>query len=273
MAAETRAFVRTLLSENLPVRSLLEPGFAMLTQRLAEHYGIEGVHGVKVRKVFWVHNDSLRGGLLGQAAIHKLTANGTTTSPVKRGVWVMDRLLNAPAPPPPPGISLIDPDTRGTTTVREQLDRHRSDANCAACHAKIDPAGFALEAFDPIGGLRERYRSNGAGEEPPEKGKTPWRVQYKLGPKVDPAGALADGRTFQDVSALNRLLAGDPERLAGAFVAHLSRYATGTDVGYADRAEIRRIVESTGAGGYRLRALVHALGTSRLIQPEMAERP
>ncbi len=273
MSAETRAFVRTLLSENLPVRSLLEPGFAMLTQRLAEHYGIEGVHGVKVRKVFWVHNDSLRGGLLGQAAIHKLTANGTTTSPVKRGVWVMDRLLNAPAPPPPPGISLIDPDTRGTTTVREQLDRHRSDANCAACHAKIDPAGFALEAFDPIGGLRERYRSNGAGEEPPEKGKTPWRVQYKLGPKVDPTGALADGRTFQDVSALNRLLAGDPERLAGAFVAHLSRYATGTDVGYADRAEIRRIVESTGAGGYRLRALVHALGTSRLIQPEMAERP
>ena len=185
----------------------------------------------------------------------------------------MDRLLNAPAPPPPPGISLIDPDTRGTTTVREQLDRHRSDANCAACHAKIDPAGFALEAFDPIGGLRERYRSNGAGEEPPEKGKTPWRVQYKLGPKVDPTGALADGRTFQNVSALNRLLAGDPERLAGAFVAHLSRYATGTDVGYADRAEIRRIVESTGTGGYRLRALVHALGTSRLIQPEMAERP
>lgn len=273
MAAETRAFVRALLEENLPVRSLLEPGFAMLTQRLAEHYGVQDVHGAQVRKVFLPHKDSVRGGLLGQAAIHKLTANGTTTSPVKRGVWVMDRLLNAPAPPPPPGISQIDPDTRGTTTVREQLDRHRSDANCAACHARIDPAGFALESFDPIGGLRERYRSNGGGEDPPEKGRTVWKIQYKLGPKVDPTGALADGRAFENVSALNRLLVGDQERLAGAFVAHLSRYATGTDVGYADRAEIRRIVESTRAGGYRLRALVHALGTSRLIQPEMGEQP
>jgi hypothetical protein len=124
-----------------------------------------------------------------------------------------------------------------------------------------------------IGGLRERNRSNGAGEEPPEKGRTAWKIQYKLGPKVDPTGALADGRAFENISALNHLLAGDPERLASAFVAHLSRYATGTDVGYADRAEIRRIVESTKACGYRLRALVHALGSSRLIQPEMGEHP
>jgi hypothetical protein len=248
------------------VTALLEPGFAMLTQRLAEHYGIAGVNGVGIRRVP-LPPGHVRGGLLGQAAIHKVTANGTTTTPVKRGVWVMDRLLDDPAPPPPPGVGLIDPDTRGATTVREQLDRHRADASCAACHAKIDPAGFALESFDPVGGFRERYRSNGQGDDPPEKGKTTWRVTYKLGPAVDASGELPDGRSFSGFAELNDLLAGDPETLAHAFVAHLSRYATGADVSYADRAEIARIVESTQAGGHGLRSLIRGLAQSRLFPP------
>ncbi|MDH4477555.1 MAG: DUF1592 domain-containing protein [Verrucomicrobiaceae bacterium] len=264
MATETRAFLRELIQNDLPISSLLKPGFAMLTQRLAEHYGIKDVHGVEPRKMP-LPPESLRGGLLGHAAIHKLTANGTTTSPVKRGVWVMDRVLNDPAPPPPPGISAVDPDTRSTTTVREQLEKHRADANCTACHAKIDPAGFALEAFDPIGGLRDRYRSNGQGDEPPEKGKTDWRVQYKLGPKVDPSGTLTDGRSFSGPNDLNAILASDPARLARAFIAHLSRYATGTDVSYADRAQIRQIVESTKSCGYGLRSLIHALAANQIF--------
>jgi hypothetical protein len=264
MAAETRAFLRELIQSDLPITALLKPDFAMVTQRLAEHYGMKNVHGVEPRKVP-LSPESLRGGLLGQASIHKLTANGTTTSPVTRGVWVMDRLLNNPAPPPPPGISAVDPDTRGTTTVREQLEKHRADASCATCHAKIDPAGFALEAFDPIGGLRDRYRSNGKGDEPPEKGKTDWHVQYKLGPKVDPSGALTDGRSFSGPKDLNTLLTSDPARLARAFIAHLSRYATGAEVSYADRAKIERIVESTAAKHYGLRSLIHALAESKLF--------
>jgi hypothetical protein len=264
MAAETRSFLRELIQNDLPITHLLKPGFAMLTQRLAEHYGIAGVTGVEVRKVS-LPADSLRGGLLGQSAIHKLTANGTTTSPVKRGVWVMDRLLNDPAPPPPPGVSAVDPDTRGTTTVREQLAKHRADTNCAACHAKIDPAGFALEAFDPIGGLRDRYRSNGKGDEPPEKGQTPWRVSYKLGPPVDPSGELPDGRIFNGPSGLRDILTSDPDKLARAFVAHLSRYATATEVTFADRTEIRRIVDSTKRSGHGLRSLIHALAESELF--------
>jgi hypothetical protein len=266
VAEETPAFLRELITKDLPARSLLKPGFAMLTQRLAEHYGITGVTGVEQRKVT-LPSESLRGGLLGQAAIHKLTANGTTTSPVKRGVWVSDRLLNDPAPPPPPGISAVDPDTRGTTTIREQLTKHRSDPNCAACHAKIDAPGFALEAFDPVGGLRSRYRSNGQGDLPPEKGQTDWKVEYKLGPTVDASGELRDGRAFRDTTTFVELLASDDEKLARAFVAHLARYATGTEISYADRAEIRRIVAQTKSNHYGLRSLLHALAQSPLFIP------
>jgi Protein of unknown function (DUF1592)/Protein of unknown function (DUF1588)/Protein of unknown function (DUF1585)/Protein of unknown function (DUF1587)/Protein of unknown function (DUF1595) len=264
VANETPAFLRELIAQDLPARALVKPGFAMLTQRLAEHYGIAGVTGVEVRKVA-LPADSLRGGLLGQASIHKLTANGTTTSPVKRGVWISDRLLDDPAPPPPPGISAVDPDTRGTTTVREQLTKHRSDPNCAACHAKIDAPGFALEAFDPVGGLRSRYRSNGKGDQPPEKGRTDWRVEYKLGPAVDASGELRDGRAFRTVSEFVALLAADDEKLARAFVAHQARYATGSEVSFADRAEIRRIVAQAKDRGYGLRSLIHGLAQSPLF--------
>jgi hypothetical protein len=264
MTAETRAFVRELIARDLPITALVRPDFAMVTQRLAEHYGLQGVSGVEVRKLP-LPRESVRGGLLGQAAIHKVTANGTTTSPVKRGVWVMDRLLNDPAPPPPPGVAAVDPDTRGATTIRDQLDRHRADAGCAACHAKIDPAGFALESFDPIGGFRERYRSSGKGIEPPEKSHAVWKLNYRLGPSVDPHGELPDGRQFRNVGELNALLLADPERLARAFVAHLSRYATGAELSYSDRAEIQRIVATTANDNFGVRALIHALADSRLF--------
>ncbi|MEY5025654.1 MAG: hypothetical protein RLZZ244_1182 [Verrucomicrobiota bacterium] len=266
MVAETKAFLRELLQHNLPVRALVQPQFAMLTQRLADHYGIPGIDGVHIRRVE-LPPGSLRGGLLTQASILKLTANGTTTTPVKRGVWVMDRLLNDPAPPPPPGVSQIDPDTRGATTVREQLDRHRSDPGCAACHAKIDPAGFALESFDPVGGFRSRYRSTGKGDEPPEKSSVPWSVRYKLGPEVDSSGALLDGQTFRGPADLNRILAENPARLASAFVAHLSRYATGTEVSYRDNALIEQLVASTASKEYRIRDLFYALAQSPLLFP------
>jgi hypothetical protein len=265
MVAETRAFVRECLDQDLPSRTLVDADFTMLTQRLAEHYGIGGVEGVETRRVP-LPNGSHRGGLLGQAAIHKLTANGTTTSPVKRGVWVMDRLFNRPPPPPPPGISNIDPDTRGATTVREQLDKHRSDQSCAVCHCKIDPPGFALECFDPVGGYRERYRSSDKGDPPLPKGQRfPWYVcymSYKLGPKVDASGLLPGDKTFSGIDDFKEMLAKDDEGLAIAFVSHLVRYATGADLSFADRREVERIVAENAADGYRLRTLLCAVAAS-----------
>ncbi len=264
MVAETRGFLRELIDTDAPISALLRPGFTMVNQRLAEHYGIPDVSGTHLRKIT-LNPSSPRGGLLGQAAIHKLTANGTTTSPVKRGVWVMDRILNEPPPPPPPSAGAIDPDTRGTTTVREQLEKHRNHAGCATCHSKIDPAGFALESFDPIGGLRSQYRSTDKGEIPPEKGRTSWKINYRLGPQVDASGELTNGTTFRGLDDLTAHLSNDSERLARAFVSHLSRYATGTEPHFADRAEIDRIVKSTAPQRFGIRSLLKALAESALI--------
>lgn len=264
MVSETRAFFRELISRDHSISSLLRPSFAMLNQRLAEHYKLPPIAGPEIRRVE-LPSGNLRGGLLAQAAILKLTANGTTTSPVKRGVWVMDRLLNDPAPPPPPGVSAVDPDTRGTTTIREQLDRHRTDANCAACHTKIDAAGFALERFDPVGGFRERYRSTDKGLEPEDKNQHPWQITYKLGPEVDASGTMPDGRPYTGPGELIELLAADPVRLANAFTTQLSRYATGTDVSYYDRHTIEQIVASTADKQYGMRCLIHAFAQSQMF--------
>jgi hypothetical protein len=266
MAAEPRAFIREALDKDLPIAAIVDPDFAMLTQRLAEHYGIAGVEGAEVRRVP-LPPDSSRGGLLGQAAIHKLTANGTTTSPVKRGVWVMDRLFGERPPPPPANVMAIEPDTRGTTTVREQLARHRDVAACSSCHSKIDPPGFALESFDPVGGFRDRYRTVGKGDIPPERERVVWPVVYKLGPAVDASGKLPDGCEFAGLAGLTRHLAEDPRRLARGFIHHLACYATGAEIGYADRRVVDAILDAAAPFGYGLRSLVHGLAASELLGP------
>src|SRR5206468_7813624 len=161
MVAETRAYFRELIENDLDASYLVRSDFAMLNEKLAVHYGIPGVTGSAIRRVS-LPAGCPRGGFLTQGAILKVTANGTTTSPVPRGAFVMDRLLGQPPEPPPPNIPAIEPDVRGAKTIRDQLDKHRSNAACASCHAKIDPPGFALESFDVIGGFRTRYRSIGA---------------------------------------------------------------------------------------------------------------
>ena len=160
MVEETEEFLRELIDSNLPATNVVKSEFAMLNERLAEHYEVPGVTGIEIRKVK-LPAGTPRGGFLSQGSVLKVTANGTNTSPVMRGVWVMERILGITPKPPPPGVPGVEPDIRGTETLRELLAKHRSMENCRGCHAKFDPLGFALESFNPIGGYREHYRSFG----------------------------------------------------------------------------------------------------------------
>ena len=151
------------------------------------------------------------------------------------------------------------------STIREQLARHRSDASCAACHAKIDPPGFAIECFDPVGGYRDRYRSTGQGDPAPKPPAGLWFAHYKIGRAVDAAGTLADGRPFAGVDEFKQAIAAEPRSLARSFTAHLIRYATGADISYADRREIEAILVTAAPTQFGLRSLIHAMAASPLM--------
>ncbi|MFK5922246.1 MAG: DUF1588 domain-containing protein [Verrucomicrobiota bacterium] len=260
---ETEAFLRELIISNLPVTNVVKSEFAMLNSRLAEHYGLPQLTGSQIRRVK-LPTGSIRGGFLTQASVLKVSANGTNTSPVLRGVWVMERILGDPPSPPPPGISGVEPDIRGAETLRQILDQHRDSTSCAACHKKIDPPGFALESFNPIGGFRERFRSLGNGDKVDTiiKGR---RVGYRLGPDVDCSGNLADGRKFSSLEQFRDYLAEDEAVLARSFATKLLTFATGREMGFSDRPEITRIVKQAGSKGYRVRDLFHLVVTSEIF--------
>jgi len=261
---ETRAFLKELIHSNHPVSAVVKSDFAMLNSRLADHYGVPGVQGVALRKVK-LPSDSVRGGLLSQASILKVTANGTNTSPVVRGVWVMERIMGVTPPPPPPGVPGVEPDIRGASTLRELLDKHRAFPNCQSCHEKIDPPGFALEQFNPIGGLRSRFRSIGNGDQVNSTIRG-LAVRYRLGPDVDASGEFPDGRQFDDFREFRDHLARDEREIAGALTRKLLTFATGREMGFSDRPEIDRIVAASATRQYRIRDLVHQVIASRIFQ-------
>jgi len=262
MIAETRGYFREMVKQDLSVLQIVDSDWAMLNQRLGEHYNLPGVEGSAVRKTP-LPPGSHRGGLLTQASVLKVTANGTTTSPVTRGAWVLDRILDRPPQPPPPDLPAIEPDVRGSTTIREQLDKHRSLPACAACHARIDPPGFALESYDVIGGFRTQYRSVGGGSAPP---KGPRRADYRLAKPVDPTGQLPDGRAFKDVEEFKKLLKADPDAVARGFASKLIVYATGANLQFADRVAVEDIVARVRAKGFGVRSILHEVVQSPLFR-------
>jgi hypothetical protein len=262
---ETQLFFAELLRGDLPARHVVAADFAMLNERLAAHYGLPPVQGVALKRVP-LPRESVRGGLMTQAAVLKVTANGTTTSPVLRGAWVMERILGQKPPPPPPSVPAVEPDIRGATTLRLQLEKHRTLETCNSCHVKIDPPGFALENFDVMGGWRERYRAEGGGT--PEKGigKSGQKFAFHNALPVDAAGELPDGRKFRDIREFKQHLLGDEKQLARNLARQLTVYATGAPVSFADRAQVERILARSEASHYGVRTLIHELVQSDLFR-------
>ncbi|WP_233200243.1 DUF1592 domain-containing protein [Blastopirellula marina] len=251
MLAETETFLQAILHENLSVTHLIDSDFTFLNSRLARYYVIDGIPGDELRRVT-LDPKSHRGGLLTQGAIMKVTANGSNTSPVVRGVWVAERLLGVDIPPPPSNVPAVEPDIRGATTIREQLAKHRSQGECASCHAKIDPAGFALENFDPTGRWRDNYlKSNGR--------------KVTKGPAIDSSYEMPDGRKFDNIDDFRSLVVQNPQRLAANVAEKLLMYGTGGVIEFADREVVEKIAQQSATDDYGLRTLVEEVAVSPLF--------
>jgi hypothetical protein len=239
MKTEARMFFQYALENNLPIDRFLDADFTFVNGGLARLYKIPDVHGANFQKASL--SDRRRGGLLGMAGVLTASANGIDTSPVVRGVWVLRNLLGTPPTPPPPDVKPLDPDIRGANTIRDQLAKHRTLSTCNSCHRSIDPPGFALENFDPIGGWRERYPRPGNADPP----------------KVDASGQLSGSETFTDiVSFKDVLLRGHRDQFARCLTEKLLTYSMGRTLEPADSPQIDRIVAALKERGGGLRDLL-----------------
>jgi hypothetical protein len=264
MERETRAFVTAMIRDNLPASVMIEADFVFANDRLATHYGLPPLTGSYLRKVT-LPKQSPYGGLLTQAAILKVTSNGTSTSPVVRGAWIMDRLLGEPPPPPPASVPAVEPDIRGAQTIRELLALHTQSASCANCHARFDPVGLALENFDILGGWRTRYRGIEKGEQVTGIDRAGHDFAYTLAEPIDASGQLRDGRAFKNIFDMKQLLATNPRQLARNLLHQFTVYATGTPVRFSDRVEIEALLDQCAGNGYRVGDLLRCLVTSRIF--------
>lgn len=260
---ESRAFFAELLRGDLPARQTIASDFVFVNERLAALYGLTGVTGAQLRKVA-LPKDSVRGGFLTQASVLKVTANGTTTSPVVRGAWIMERLLGRKPPAPPPSVPAVEPDIRGATTIRQQLDRHRTQESCAACHLKIDPPGFALENFDIFGGYRTNYRAIDGKTKDVGIGKNGQKFAFHQALPVEPFGQL-DKQKFAEIREFKAVVLRNERQVARNLVGQLAIFATGAPVGFADRPKVEALLDAAAPRQYGVRSLVHGLVSSDLF--------
>ncbi len=255
MRAETEHFIVEMFQRDLPLSNLIDSDWTMLNERLAKHYRIDGVVGPDFRCVNLDKSKTVRGGLLTHASIHAVTSNGSTTSPVIRGTWLLEKFLGTPASPPPPDVPTIEPDIRGATTIKEQLAKHRDIASCASCHRKIDPPGFALENFDVIGGWRDHYR---ALIEP----KPGARVKLTDGPPVDPAEEWEGVGRFGSFHEFRELVKKREDLVVQNLTHQLATFALGRVPGFADRQPLNKIATQVREKKSGMKSLVLDLVSS-----------
>ena len=254
MKAEARLFFSDMLKENRPVSQFLHADYTFVDKKLAQLYDLPAQKTLRLADGFQkvsLKGDKHRGGLLGMAAVLTVSANGVETSPVTRGAWVSENILGIKPPPPPDVVPAIEPDVSGTTTIRERLAKHSIDRACAECHRKIDPLGFSLESFDPVGRWRSTYPK-------PKTGAAP---------KIDTSGEFASGETYKDFAGFRDIL---HQKREEQFTRHLIRqllaYSTGRLMEPADEFAIDRIHEKVKQQGLGLRSLVFECMTSDLFR-------
>ncbi|MEO0508531.1 MAG: DUF1592 domain-containing protein [Verrucomicrobiota bacterium] len=242
MENETYYFIKQVLRENLSIMNLIDSDFAMLNQHLAEFYGIKGVEGTEFKKVT-LPPDSIRGGLLTQGAFLTGHSDGVQSHPIKRAVWLKEKILGEKPPPAPPNVPELDPDTPGfeKLSLKEQLELHRDKASCVDCHLKIDPYGVVFENFDATGTFVDRIKDK----------------------PVDAASKLPDGTEIEGIEGIKNYIMEDRrESFTHALVEHLFAYALGRNVSFSDEAEIETIVAAVAADDYRFRTVIKEIVTS-----------
>ncbi len=251
MRTETETFFAYVLRENRSILDFIDADYTFVNERLARHYRMEDVEGPQFRRV----DAGDRGGLLTQASILTLTSNPTRTSPVKRGLWILEEILAAPPPPPPPGVSDLSEEQEAilSGSLRERLEKHREDPSCAQCHRKMDPLGFAFENYDGIGAWRE----------------------FDGTFLIDASGELPSGRKFDGPEGLKKILLEDANRFAEALAEKLLTYAIGRGLEYYDKCAVDAIVEAAARDDYKLTTMIHGVVRSapfRMRRGEGAER-
>jgi hypothetical protein len=251
---ETELFFQSIIREDRNVLDLIRANYTFVNERLARQYGIPNIYGSHFRRVLVA--DERRYGLLGQGSILMVTSHADRTSPVLRGKWILDNLLGAPPPAPPANVPPLDESSERqgrVLTMRERMEEHRANPACAACHKLMDPIGFALENFDPIGTWRTLEGGTG-------------------GSAIDASGQLMDGSTVDGPIALRQALLRQPNILVGTMTEKLLTYALGRGLTYADMPVVRGIVRDASRQDYRFSALVLGIVKSAPFQMRIKER-